>query len=151
MGDAIQKQILSDIFQSRSATRGGQSGNCPPTKISQTHVFVRCSNKLHHFPPRKYQFGCGPVPMQILFDTSGWNDWCKSNRTTYFISSVYQRYQSAKNFCALFPFLQQQAKILHLRFSPNYLNLGLIWNICVAKVMMAQVLWAENIVVSRLE
>jgi len=32
-----------------------------------------------------------------------------------------------------------------------YLNLGLIWNICVAKVMMAQVIWAENIVVSRLE
>ena len=25
-------------------------------------------------------------------------------------------------------------------FSPNYLNLGLIWNICVAKVMMAQVI-----------
>jgi len=20
--------------------------------------------------------------MQILFDTSGWNDWCKSNRAT---------------------------------------------------------------------
>jgi len=56
-----------------------------------------------------------------------------------------------KNFCALFQFLQQQAKILHLRFSPNYLNLGLIWNICVAKVMMAQLIWAENIVVSRLE
>ena len=36
-------------------------------------------------------------------------------------------------------------------FSPNYLNLGLIWNICVAKVMMAQVIWTENIVVSGLE
>ena len=45
-----------------------------------------------------------------------------------------------KNICALFQFLQQQAKILHLRFSPNYLNLGLIWNIFVAKVMMAQVI-----------
>jgi len=56
-----------------------------------------------------------------------------------------------KNFCALFQFLQQQAKILHLRFSPNYLNLGLIWNICVPKVMMARVIWAENNVVSRLE
>jgi len=21
-------------------------------------------------------------PMQILFDTSGWNGWCKSNRAT---------------------------------------------------------------------
>ena len=39
-----------------------------------------------------------------------------------------------------FALLQQQAKILGLRFSPNYLNLGLIRNICVAKVVMAQVI-----------
>ena len=30
-------------------------------------------------------------------------------------------------------------------------EMGLIWNKCVAKVFMAQVIWAENIVVSRLE
>jgi len=29
-----------------------------------------------------------------------------------------------EEFCALLQFLQQQAKILHLRFSPNYLNLA---------------------------
>ena len=31
----------------RPATRGGQSGNCPPLKFSQMYVFVRCSNTLH--------------------------------------------------------------------------------------------------------
>ena len=29
---------------------------------------------------------------------------------------------------------------MHVRFSPNYLNLDLIWNICVVKVMTAQVM-----------
>jgi len=35
----------------RPATTGGQSGNCPPPKFSRTYVFVRWSNKLHHFAP----------------------------------------------------------------------------------------------------
>ena len=41
----------------------GQSGNAPP-KFSQTYVFVRYSNKLHHFapfPPQKTSVGCGPA------------------------------------------------------------------------------------------
>ena len=84
-------------------------------------------------------------PNANTFDTNGWNDKVEQSNLVYpfGLSKVPN---CTKNFCALFQFLQQQAKILHLRFSPNYLNLGLIWNICVAKVMMA-----ENIVVSRLE
>jgi len=31
--------------------RGGAIGQIPPTKFSQTYVYVRYSNKLHHFPP----------------------------------------------------------------------------------------------------
>jgi len=42
-------QILTGFrsLESRLATRGGVD----PPKFSQTYVFVRCSNKLHHFPP----------------------------------------------------------------------------------------------------
>jgi len=36
------------VSQIKPATRG-------IFKFSQTYVFVRCSNKLHHFPPLKYQ------------------------------------------------------------------------------------------------
>jgi len=37
---------------------GGNRAIAPP-KFSQTYVFVRCSNKLHHFPPSKISVGCG--------------------------------------------------------------------------------------------
>ena len=49
-----------------TATREGAIGQMPP-KFSQTYVFVRYKNKLHHFaPPPKILVGCGPdVDCQI--------------------------------------------------------------------------------------
>ena len=94
MGDAIKKQILSDISQCKYFSILADE----TTDVSQKEQLRLV-----------YPFGLSKIP------------------------------KCTKNFCALFQFLQQQTKILHLRFSPNYLSLGLIWNICVAKVMMAQV------------
>jgi len=45
-------QILYHHHQARN--QSGAIGQLPPPKFSQTYVFVRCSNKLHHFA-RKYQ------------------------------------------------------------------------------------------------
>ena len=54
-------------------------------------------------------------------------------------------------FLRFVPVSSTTGKDLPSTISPNYLNLGLIWDICMAKVMMALVIRAENIVVSRLE
>jgi len=78
MGDAIQKQILSDISQCKFFSILADE----TTDVSQTE--------------------------QLSFSVR----FIKDTKRT-------------KNFCALFQFLQQQAKILHLRFSPNYLGLNL--------------------------
>jgi len=105
MGDAIQKQQLSDISQCKYFSILADE----TTDVSQTEQLS--------------------WSVRFIEDTK-----------------VHEEF-----LCFVLQFLQQQAKILHLRFSPNYLNFGLIWDISVAKVMMAQVMWAENIVVSRLE
>ena len=56
-----QEQSEGESCSSTPATRGGQSGNCPP-KLLKTHAFATYSNKLHHFaPPPKISVGCGPV------------------------------------------------------------------------------------------
>ena len=73
------------------------------------------------------------IPADETTDVSQTEQLCLSTRLS-------KKPKCTNNFCALFQFLQQQAKILHTQFSPNYLNLGLIWNIFVAKVMMAQVI-----------
>jgi len=48
---------LREFVAARPATRGGAVGQLPPLKFSQAYVFVRDSNKLHHFAPpqKKYQ------------------------------------------------------------------------------------------------
>jgi len=51
-----------DLQGSRPATRGGAIGQLPSPKFSQTYVFVRRSNKLHHFAsPPKISVGCAPA------------------------------------------------------------------------------------------
>jgi len=79
MGDAIQKQIVSDISQCKYFS----------ILADETTDANQKSNLV-------YPFGFSKIT------------------------------KCTQNFCALFQFLQQQVKILHLRFSPNYLNLGLI-------------------------
>jgi len=60
---------ISCCCQARNQ-RGGQSGNFPP-KFSQTYVFVKCCNKLNHFPP-KISVGCGLGCCVRIFDWSHW-------------------------------------------------------------------------------
>jgi len=45
-----------------------------------------------------------------------------------------------EEFLCFVPVSSTTGKDLASTISPSYLNLGLIWNICVAKVMMAQVI-----------
>jgi len=44
---------------------GGGNPAIALPKFSQTYVFVRYSNKLHHFPPPKISVGCGPVIVDL--------------------------------------------------------------------------------------
>ena len=56
VGNILQNKFYSYCYiLPGPQPEGEQSGNCFPPKFSQTYVFVRYSNKLHHFAPRKYQ------------------------------------------------------------------------------------------------
>ena len=68
----------------RPATRGGQSGNYPP-KFSQTYVFVRCSNKLHHFPPPENISWLRPwsTPVKTVRGSKKVEHHCSKRNATY--------------------------------------------------------------------
>jgi len=50
----------SDKGVCQARNQRGEIGQVPPQKFSQRYVFVRYSNKLHHFAPPKISVGCGP-------------------------------------------------------------------------------------------
>ena len=44
-------RLITFCISNQARNQRGQSDNCPSPKFSQMYVFVRYSNKLHHFPP----------------------------------------------------------------------------------------------------
>jgi len=52
--------VVTDPRARQARNQRGKIGQLPHTKFSQKYIFVRCSNKLYHFPPPKISVGCGP-------------------------------------------------------------------------------------------
>jgi len=93
MGDAIQKQILSDISQCKDFSILADE----TTDVSQTEQLS--------------------LSFRLIKDTK-----------------VHEE------FLCFVPISSTTGKDLASTISPSYLKLGIMWNICVTKVMMAQVI-----------
>jgi len=111
-------ELKNNSCQHRSIQAGPQpeGGKLPdrPPKFLKTYVFVRYSNKLHHFAPPKISVGCGPAFRHLVFQLE--------KRKTMFAGLLYIT-NNRKFSCVLFAHSQILCSLARFVYSSHTLSM----------------------------